>query len=64
MIDALPHLLLYLGGIHTKDYRDEHNILSKNYRENRPRILKGTTDYDKLDRSKKELQVPLRKKKR
>lgn len=64
MIDALPHLLLYLGGIHTKDYRDEHNILSKNYRENRPRILKGTTDYDKLDRSKKELQVPLRKKKK
>jgi heptose-I-phosphate ethanolaminephosphotransferase len=48
MTDALPHMLLYLGGIHAKDYHAEYNVLSPNYNENRPRILKGTTDYDKL----------------
>jgi hypothetical protein len=62
MTDALPHMLLYLGGIHTIYYRDEYNILSKNYQENRPRILKGTTDYDKLDRTKAIRQIPLQKK--
>ena len=48
MTDALPHMLLYLGGIHTKDYHAEYNILSPQYNENRPRTLKNTTDYDKL----------------
>lgn len=48
MTDALPHLLLYLAGIHAKDYHKEYNILSPDYNENRPRILKNTTDYDKL----------------
>ena len=50
MTDALPHMLLYLGGIHTKDYHAEYNILSPQYNETRPRILKNTTDYDKLSR--------------
>lgn len=50
MTDALPHLLLYLAGIHTKDYHAEYNLISPEYNENRPRILKGTTDYDKLDK--------------
>ena len=49
MTDALPHLLLYLAGISSPDYRDDLNILSPEYNEARPRILKGTTDYDKLD---------------
>ncbi len=48
MTDALPHLLLYLGGIQSKDYKAEYNILSPEYKENRPRIMKATTDYDKL----------------
>jgi heptose-I-phosphate ethanolaminephosphotransferase len=48
MTDALPHLLLYLAGIHTKDYNERYNLISPNYDENRPRILKNTTDYDKL----------------
>lgn len=48
MTDALPHLLLYLAGIAAPDYHDEYNILSPEYNENRPRILKNTTDYDKL----------------
>lgn len=50
MTDALPHMLLYLAGIHTKDYHAEYNILSPQYNEMRPRILKNTTDYDKLSR--------------
>lgn len=49
MTDALPHLLLYLGGISSPDYRDDLNVLSPGYNEKRPRILKNTTDYDKLD---------------
>ena len=53
MTDALPHLLLYLAGIYAPDYHDEFNILSPRYNENRPRLLKGTTDYDKLDAKKK-----------
>ena len=48
MTDALPHLLLYLGGIHSRDYKDTLNLLSPNYDETRPRILKNTADYDKL----------------
>lgn len=48
MTDALPHLLLYLAGISSKDYHAEYNVLSPDYNEMRPRILKGTTDYDVL----------------
>lgn len=48
MTDALPHLLLYLGGISSPSYREDLNILSPRYNEARPRILKNTTDYDKL----------------
>ena len=48
MTDALPHLLLYLAGIETPTYNAKYNILSPDYDEMRPRILKGTADYDKL----------------
>jgi len=50
MTDVLPHLLLYLGGISMPDYRPEYNIIMPEYDVNRPRILKGTTDYNKLRR--------------
>lgn len=50
MTDALPHLLLYLAGISSKDYHAEYNILSPEYDEMRPRIIKGTTDYDEVIR--------------
>ncbi|MCH3995194.1 MAG: phosphoethanolamine transferase [Prevotella sp.] len=52
MTDALPHMLLYLAGIHTKYYHAKYNLLSPEYDENRPRILKNTTDYDKLRRNR------------
>ena len=48
MTDALPHLLLYLGGIKTSAYKEEYNLISPNYNEHRKRLLKGTTDYDSL----------------
>ena len=48
MTDALPHLLLYLGGISCPYYKDRLNLLSPDYDESRPRILKNTADYDKL----------------
>ena len=56
MIDALPHLLLYLGGISTPLYRPELNVISPDYNVNRPRILKGTTDYDRLKQSNHKAQ--------
>lgn len=48
MTDALPHLLMYLAGIHAPYYRPDLNILSPEYNEQRPRILKNQTDYDVL----------------
>jgi hypothetical protein len=48
MTDALPHFLLYLGGISTPLYRPELNVISPEYDTRRPRILKGTTDYNRL----------------
>ena len=61
MTDALPHMLLYLAGIHTKDYHAEYNILSPQYNEMRPRILKNTTDYDKLTRLSEKHLLPKQK---
>lgn len=48
MTDALPHLLLYLAGIHTPEYNPQLNLIAPEYNEFRPRILKLQTDYDKL----------------
>ena len=48
MTDVLPHLLLYLGGISTPAYRPEYNVIAPEYDTRRPRILKGTTDYNTL----------------
>ena len=48
MTDRLAHLLLYLGGIYTKHYREDLNVISPQYDEKRPRILKGVTDYNEL----------------
>lgn len=48
MTDALPHMLVWLAGIHSKDYNPKYNLLSPDYDEMRPRILKNSVDYDKL----------------
>ena len=52
MVDVLPHLLLYLGGIATPLYRPEYNIITSEYDTKRPRILKGTTDYNQVKSTK------------
>ena len=49
MTDLLPHTLMFLGGIHTKDYRKEYDVLNSAYNEKRPRLLKNQVDYNKLD---------------
>lgn len=49
MTDALPHMLLYLAGISCPEYKDRLNLLSPAYDETRPRILKNSADYDKLE---------------
>lgn len=46
MTDALAHLLLYLGGVHTPYYKEQLNVLSPSYDEDRPRLLKNITDYN------------------
>lgn len=51
MTDALAHTLLYLAGIYSPDYHAEYDVLSSKYNENRPRILKGSTDYDSLKKN-------------
>lgn len=48
MTDALAHTLLFLGGISSADYHAEYDVLSDIYDEHRPRILKGTTNYDEI----------------
>ena len=53
MTDVLPHFLLYLGGISTPLYREELNVISPDYNVNRPRILKGVTDYNVLKKNGK-----------
>lgn len=54
MTDALSHLLMGLAGIHTPYYKPEYDLLSPQYNESRPRLLKHTTDYDKLNNIKEE----------
>ena len=51
MTDALPHTLLFLGGIHSNYYRKEYDVLHTDYNTKRPRLLKGTTDYNKLNKT-------------
>lgn len=53
MTDQIAHLLLYLGGIHCKEYRAEHNVVSPSFDTRRPRVLKGTVDYNRLKQEEK-----------
>lgn len=48
MTDALPHLLMYLAGIHCSYYRPDLNILSPEYNAKRKRMLKHQADYDEV----------------
>ena len=52
MTDNLSHLLLYLAGIRCPEYRSDYNPLEEDYNAERPRILKGQVDYNKLKSEK------------
>lgn len=54
MTDRLAHLLLWLGGIHTPQYREKYNPLSPAYDEACPRMLKNVVDYNELKRKHEE----------
>jgi len=47
MTDDLPHLLLYLAGISTKEYKAERNVISPRFNNKRPRLVLNSIDYDK-----------------
>lgn len=46
--DDLSHVIIYLGGISCQDYDEKYNIISPAYNNNRKRLLKNNTDYDKI----------------
>lgn len=48
MTDDLPHLLLYLAGIHCKYYSDKRCLISDCFDEKRKRLIVGQVDYDKI----------------
>lgn len=48
MIDDLPHMLLYLAGIHCDSYRVERNVLSNHYNTSRKRLIRGFVEYDEI----------------
>ncbi len=46
MTDDLPHLLFYLAGIKTKDYKAERNLISPYFNNARHRLVLRNIDYD------------------
>ena len=52
MTDLLPHTLMFLGGIYSKDYRKDYDVLNSAYDEKRPRLLKNSVNYNELKNEK------------
>lgn len=48
MTDALPHLLYALAGISSPYFKPQYSVIDSAYNAHRPRLLKGTTDYNLL----------------
>ena len=48
MTDQIGQMLLFLGGIETKWFKNKDNILDENFNEKRKRIIKNDTNYDEL----------------
>lgn len=53
MTDDLPHLLLYLAGIHCQYYHDDRCLLSDNFNTRRRRLIEGFADYDQIVKNNK-----------
>ena len=45
--DNIAHMLLYLGGVHTRYYQKSNNPLDDAFDAGRARIIGGSVDYDK-----------------
>ena len=48
MIDDLPHLMLYLAGIHCKTYQETRCLISDKFNMKRKRLVAGIIDYDSI----------------
>lgn len=53
MTDDLPHLLFHLAGLYCPWYDERRDILSDHYDTTRQRLLRHTSDYDKITRHAK-----------
>lgn len=53
MTDDLPHLLLYLAGIHCQYYQDDRCLLSGHFNTRRRRLIEGEINYDQIVNNKK-----------
>lgn len=60
MTDAVAHVLMYLAGIESPQYRPDMNILGDSYNDKRERLLKHQVDYNEL--IKKEAEQAAKKK--
>ena len=50
MTDDLPHLMLYLAGIHCKDYQESRCLISNKFNVKRKRLINGEANYDSIAR--------------
>ena len=48
MTDDLPHLMLYLAGIKSRDYKETRCIINNNFDITRKRLVSGKIDYDSI----------------
>ena len=48
MTDDLPHLLLYLAGIHCQGYQPDRNLIDPRFNVHRKRMICGEIDYDAM----------------
>ena len=48
MTDDLPHLLIYLAGIHSTFYNDKKNPIMSSFNVKRKRLINGIIDYDEI----------------
>jgi heptose-I-phosphate ethanolaminephosphotransferase len=48
MTDDLPHLMLYLAGIHCKEYQEARCLISNRFNMKRMRLIAGEVDFDSV----------------
>ena len=48
MTDDLPHLMLYLAGIHCREYQESRCLISNKFNTKRKRLVSGEVDFDSV----------------